>query len=44
MHGHEDHINSKGSVHDFSNSVKLRILKECELKLDGYTRFMIFGV
>lgn len=44
MWHHEDHINCKGTVHEFANSVKLQILKECELPLDGYTRFMIFGL
>ena len=46
---HEDHINCKGSVHEFANSVKLQIIKEGELEMNSgkdqsYRRFMIFGL
>lgn len=40
----EEHINCKRSLRDFANSQKLQIIKETELKVDGYTRFMIFGL
>ena len=43
-YGIEDHINCSTSLHEFSNSIKLKIIKEDELKVDGYTRFMIFGL
>jgi len=44
MYAHEDHVNCKGSVHQFANDLKLKIYKECELKVGQHTRFMIFGV